>query len=73
MIMIDVENAQKYLMDILNQATQGEEIIITRHDGSTFKLVPVHMPVPIFGSAAGLIKMNDDFDEPLDEFEDYYR
>lgn len=28
-------------------------------------------PVPEFGSAKGLIKMADDFDEPLEDFADY--
>jgi hypothetical protein len=28
-------------------------------------------PKPKFGSAKGLIKMADNFDEPLEEFKDY--
>ncbi|MFN4787068.1 MAG: DUF2281 domain-containing protein, partial [Pseudanabaena sp.] len=28
-------------------------------------------PIPKFGSAKGLIKMSDDFDEPLEDFAEY--
>ena len=29
------------------------------------------IPKPKFGSAKGMFKMNDDFDEPLEDFKDY--
>jgi len=29
------------------------------------------LPMPEFGSAKGLIKMSDDFDEPLEDFAEY--
>jgi hypothetical protein len=35
-----------------------------------FKIVPVSSPVPKFGSARGLITIADNFDEPLEGFED---
>lgn len=40
----------------------GEEIDID---------APIDQPSPKFGSAKGLVKMSDDFDEPLDDFEEY--
>jgi hypothetical protein len=34
---------------------------------------PPPCPQPQFGSAKGLITMSDDFDEPLEDFEEYMR
>ncbi len=31
--------------------------------------LPPKQPVPKFGSAKGLVKMSDDFDEPLEDFD----
>lgn len=73
MTTVDILTAQRQLELLAEAADAGEEVIITRPDGSAFRLVPLPMAIPKFGSAAGLIHMSDDFDEPLDEFEDYYR
>jgi len=49
--------------------------VITRGDGASFKLVPLSKPKPkphpTFGSAEGEIWMSEDFNAPLDDFEDY--
>ena len=54
-------------------AAGGEEVIITRSDGASFKIVPISAvaAIPKFGSAKGCVKMSDDFDEPLENFEEY--
>ncbi len=51
----------------------GEEVIIAKDDGSTFKIVPAleANPYPKFGSAKGLVEMSDDFDDLLEDFKDY--
>jgi prevent-host-death family protein len=67
-----------HLAQLIEEAAHGEEVIITRNGGWAFKIVPIRQPEqvqqpeqgPKAGSAKGLIKMSDDFDEPL-EFEDY--
>jgi antitoxin (DNA-binding transcriptional repressor) of toxin-antitoxin stability system len=58
---------------LIEAAAGGEDVIITRNDGVSFKLVMVDAVEarPKFGSAKGLVKMSDDFDEPLEGFEDY--
>lgn len=70
---IDVDQAKRRLEELIEQASQGEEVIITRGDGASFKLVPTlsEEPRPRFGSAKGQVWMSDDFDAPLDDFEDY--
>ena len=70
---ISLTEAEACLAELVKEATNGEEVIITQTDGSVVKLVAVShkQPVPKFGSAKGLVKMSDDFDEPLEDFEEY--
>ena len=69
---ISVEEAQDRLPELMDEAAGGEEVVISRADGSAFRLVPVEMaPRPRFGSARGLFTMADDFDAPLEDFREY--
>lgn len=70
---INLEEAETQLASLIEQAASGEEVIITRSDGASFKIVPLddRVAVPKFGSARGRIKISDDFDEPLEGFEEY--
>jgi prevent-host-death family protein len=67
---IDLSDARAELAELVQQATRGEDVILT--DGGTpiAKIVPIgHARGPReFGSAKGLIHMADDFDAPLDDF-----
>ena len=70
---IPLTEAESCLAELVKEATNGEEIIITQTDGSAVKLVrcPTINQLPKYGSAKGLIQVSDDFDEPLDDFQDY--
>ncbi len=70
---IDIDQAKSRLEELVEKASRGEEVIITRGDGVAFKLVPAlaEEPRPRFGSAEGQVWMSDDFDAPLDDFKDY--
>jgi antitoxin (DNA-binding transcriptional repressor) of toxin-antitoxin stability system len=70
---ISVHDAGKTLRLLLDEADQGEDVVITRGDGASFKLVPLTKQdvCRTFGSARGDVWMSDDFDAPLDDFEDY--
>jgi antitoxin (DNA-binding transcriptional repressor) of toxin-antitoxin stability system len=70
---IALKEAETRLSELIWMVAEGEEVIITRDDGSDFTIIPFphKRPYPKFGSAAGLIEMSDDFDEPLEEFEEY--
>jgi antitoxin (DNA-binding transcriptional repressor) of toxin-antitoxin stability system len=70
---ISVGDAEKQLRHLIDEVDRGEEVVITRGDGASFKLIPLpkHSPQPTFGSAEGEIWMSDDFDAPLDDFDDY--
>jgi prevent-host-death family protein len=68
-----VNEASQHLSDLIEAAISGDEIIIMKDNQPVVKLIPV-LPVkirPKFGSAKGMIKMSDDFDEPLEELKEY--
>ncbi|WP_016949285.1 type II toxin-antitoxin system Phd/YefM family antitoxin [Anabaena sp. PCC 7108] len=70
---INLKEAETQLAKLIEEVAGGEEVIITRNDGSSFKIVPITAvrASPKFGSAKGLVRMTDDFDEPLEDFEEY--
>jgi len=72
---VTLPEAQARLPELLAAAERGEEIVITRDEQPGIKLVPVGptgKPQPQFGSAKGMIlHIADDFDAPLEDFEEY--
>jgi len=72
---VSLEEAKRHLNDLVDAAVKGEEVIIARDGEQLVKLVPISRtnPHPQFGSARGLITMSEDFDEPLEEFEEYMK
>jgi antitoxin (DNA-binding transcriptional repressor) of toxin-antitoxin stability system len=69
---ISIRDAEKQLRRLVSEADQGEEVVITRGDGASFKLVPLSKQKPdaTFGSAEGEIWMSEDFDAPRAEARD---
>ncbi len=70
---VGLQEAGSRLAELIDEVTHGEEVLIMRDDGTAFKIVPIMQtkPYPKFGSAKGLIKISDDFDEPLEDFKEY--
>jgi prevent-host-death family protein len=70
---VGLKEAAGRLAELIDEVASGEEVIITRDDGATFKIIPVAFmpPSPKFGSAKGQVKMREDFDEPLEDFQAY--
>ena len=70
---VTVQEAKDHLTDLIEAAVNGEEIVITKDDQHRVKLVPIQRtkPRPQFGSGKELITMSDDFDAPLEDFEEY--
>ena len=65
---VNIEEAQTTLPDLIEAAVGGDEVLIAKDSQHIVKLVPVSgtRPLPQFGSAKGLVKMTQDFDEPLE-------
>ena len=70
---ITVAEAAQKLPDLIDAAIRGEEVVIIKNSHSVVKLTPTTSikPRPKFGSAKGLIEISDDFDEPLEDFQEY--
>ena len=67
-----LEEAKTQLIDLISAAMRGEDVVIVKDDAAMVKLVPVpSKPRRRAGSAKGMIKMADDFDEPLEDFGEY--
>lgn len=72
MLQIPVYQAATALDKLLDEAAKGQEVIIIGADGSAYKLVVLtRNPEPVFGSAKGLVAIGADFDDPIEEFEEY--
>jgi antitoxin (DNA-binding transcriptional repressor) of toxin-antitoxin stability system len=66
-----IEDNPKILEEL---SIETQELIITKNDQPIYKLTRINQPNKKRrhrGSAKGLIVMSDDFDEPLEEFEEY--
>jgi prevent-host-death family protein len=69
---IDVHEARDRLPVLIERARRGEDVVLTEDDRPLARLVAARdskRRKP--GSAEGLIQMSDDFDEPLDDFDEY--
>lgn len=73
MYTVTLKEAEGRLAELIDEVAKGKEVMITREDGATFKIVPAAplVPYPKFGSAKGLVKIAEDFDEPLEDFQAY--
>lgn len=69
---VSVYDAKSKLSQMINAALEGEEVVITRNGEETVRLTPVRKHKGDWiGMYEGQIKIHDDFDDPLEEFEDY--
>ncbi len=71
---IDIHQALPQIIQLLEIASTGEEIIITKDNQPMVKIISAHpssQRLPLFGSDKDRIGITDDFDEPLEDFKDY--
>jgi prevent-host-death family protein len=70
---VDVRHAESQLQELVDQASRGEEVILTQRGEPVARIIPIVRRVPRrrFGSATGMIRMREDFDEPLEDFSAY--
>ena len=69
-----IDQAKENLDEILEHAKQGGTVFIVGENGEAYELVATIVPKKgprKAGSARGRVKMADDFDAPLPEFEPY--
>lgn len=73
MKVVNVHEAKTHLSRLIQEALEGEEIVIARGNEPLVRLVLVESARPkrSLGWAKGQVTMAPDFDEPLDDFADY--
>jgi antitoxin (DNA-binding transcriptional repressor) of toxin-antitoxin stability system len=70
MVQVTLEEAKDQLQELIKK---GETVVITLDGEQVAQLVPAAASATTRqpGTAKGLIKMSDDFDEPLEDFKEY--
>lgn len=73
---VTIHEAKTHLSRLIREALTGEEIIIARGKKPLVRIVPLEQDGKErkFGGAQGFVEyIAPDFDEPLDDFEEYMR
>jgi prevent-host-death family protein len=71
---VNIHEAKTQLSKLIEAALRGEEVVIARANKPVVRLEPVaeQQPKRRIGGLKGVVKyMADDFDAPLEDFEDY--
>ncbi len=70
---ITVSEAKAHFAELLKRAEAGERIVVTRHGKPVACLEGIKPPktLPRIGALKGQIEIADDFDAPLEAFEEY--
>ncbi len=72
---ISIQDAQTRLSELIHRLTPGQEVIITENDQPVARLTlatPAERKPRVLGTLKGtVLHMAPDFDEPLDDFQDY--
>ncbi|HEX3477750.1 MAG TPA: type II toxin-antitoxin system prevent-host-death family antitoxin [Kofleriaceae bacterium] len=73
MKIVNVHEAKTHLSRLIQEALDGEEIVIARGNEPVVRLVLVESARPkrSVGWVKGKVTMAPDFDAPLDDFSDY--
>lgn len=74
MLQVTIHEAKTHLSKLIQKALAGEEVIIAKGKQPLVKLtvLPEVRPQRRIGGAKGMITfMADDFDAPLEDFQDY--
>jgi len=74
MIQVNIAEAKAHFSELIQKTLLGEEVVIARDHQPLVRLVPLSWPESKRrpGSGAGeLLFMAEDFDAPLDEFQEY--
>ena len=73
MSQFNIHEAKTHLSKLIEKVKNGEEVVIAKDNKPVAKLIlfDEEKSERKLGSAKGLIKISDDFDAPLPEFEEY--
>ena len=75
MTTVSLDIAQKELPDLIEDVVLGGHVVITKENKPVAQILPVsgEKQQPLFGSAKGLLKIGDNFEDPINDFAEYTR
>jgi prevent-host-death family protein len=70
---VNMYEAKTHFSLLVAEALRGEDVVVARNGKPLVRLVPVkaRKPSDAFGMDRGKVWIAPDFDEPLEEFEEY--
>lgn len=69
---VTVHEAKTHLSQLLREVEAGETVVVARGNTPVARLIPIERDQRRFDGLSGLVRrMDDDFDEPLDDFAPY--
>ena len=70
-----ISEAKAHFAELLKRAEAGETVIVTRHGKPVARIEGIEKPndLPRIGALKDQIRLAEDFDAPLDAFENYRR
>ncbi len=73
MTTVAIEQAQRDLLQLVDDVALGEHVVITKDQVPVAELAPRASPAAtaVSGSATGMVKMSEDFDALIEDFLDY--
>lgn len=66
---VNIHEAKTQLSKLIQQALEGEDVIIAKAGTPLVRLVRISEDPPLLGSAKGLITLKDGWDQPLTDEE----
>lgn len=69
---IDILELDPRLKDRIARLANAAELIIMENDRPIARIVPIERPKPVFGGCRGMLKVIDEDDEHLAEFEESF-
>ncbi len=73
-LQVNIHEAKTQLSKLIQAAISGKQVIIAKGNKPVVRLevLPEALGIRVIGNAKGLIlAMDDDFDEPLEDFREY--
>lgn len=73
MLQVNIHEAKTNLSKLIQKVINGEDVVIAKGNNPLVKITLINeeQPERKLGSAKNKIKISEDFDNPVDDFEDY--
>jgi prevent-host-death family protein len=73
MTQVNIHEAKTNLSKLIDKVLKGESVVISKSNKPVVKLVPADElnNKRSIGSAKGIVKISDDFNEPIEDFKGY--